>query len=325
MLLNTLATKNDFDSKKDYNRLSNIMLTSDEWDLIHDLIPILKPFAEATEILGGSHYCTHSIMNPILINIKKRFCPISLQTAGEINFDNNEMAFDEDIIVEDNDDQSLTQYNNRNIRINTPVRYTGLIDKIKRNLYTAMDHYWIDLTSSEMLLPSLLDPRMKNLSFATDSERHEAEILLQKEYEELKLQNHNNSSLFINANDESNNKQNNKRNSIKGLTIFADLKKKVSPVDDEIGIYLQLEEIELDANPFTWWYERREKFPILNFMAKKYLAVYACSTASERLFSDAGNVLSAKRTRMCPRLFKKLIFLKRNGKYLDSIHETIES
>lgn len=324
MLLNTLATKNDSDSKKDYNRLNKIMLISDEWDLIKDLVSILKPFAEATEILGGSTYCTHSIMNPILINIKKRLRPITMhgiEIADEINFNNNEMAFDEDIVIEENEQQN----NSRNIRINIPVRYTGLIDKVKLNLFATMDHYWTDLTSPEMLLPSLLDPRMKNLSFVTDSERHETEILLQKEYEELKLQNHNNSSLFINANDERNNKENNKRNSIKGLTIFADLKKKVSPVDDEIGIYLQLEEIELDANPFTWWYERREKFPILNFIAKKYLAVYACSTASERLFSDAGNVLSAKRTRMCPRLFKKLIFLKRNGKYLDSIHRTIES
>jgi len=47
------------------------MLISEEWDLIHDLILILNPFAEATEILGGSNYCTHSIINPILIDIKK--------------------------------------------------------------------------------------------------------------------------------------------------------------------------------------------------------------------------------------------------------------
>ena len=333
MLLNTLATKNDSDSKKDYNRLNSIMLTSDEWDLIQDLIPILKPFSEATEILGGSTYCTHSIMNPILINIKKWFHPITtrdIETADEINFDNNEMAFDEDIAIEENE-QQIPQNNtrNRNIQMNVPVRYTGLIDKIKLNFFATMNHYWTDITSPELLLPSLLDPRMKNLSFTSDSERLQAENLLREKYEESKLQNqHNNSSLFINLDNEKDNERNNERNnrkSIKGLTIFADLKKKVLPADDEIGTYLQLEEIELDANPFTWWYERREKFPILNYLAKKYLAVYACSTASERLFSDAGNVLSAKRTRMCPRLFKKLIFLKRNSKHLDSIYESIES
>jgi hypothetical protein len=49
------------------------MLTVDEWDLIQDLIPVLQPFAAATEILGGSSYCTHSIMNPILIDIKKNY------------------------------------------------------------------------------------------------------------------------------------------------------------------------------------------------------------------------------------------------------------
>ncbi|RIA78896.1 hypothetical protein C1645_795213 [Glomus cerebriforme] len=53
---------------------------------------------------------------------------------------------------------------------------------------------------------------------------------------------------------------------------------------------------------------------------KKYLAVYACSTASERLFSDSGNLLTVKRARTSPALFKRIIFLKRNGKHLDSIH-----
>ena len=71
MLASTLVTKNDLDSKKDYKRLSSIMLTSDEWDLIQDLISILKPYVEVTELLGSSNYCTHSIMNSILINIKK--------------------------------------------------------------------------------------------------------------------------------------------------------------------------------------------------------------------------------------------------------------
>ena len=175
----TLATKNDQDSKKDHKRLNAIMLTSEEWDLIHDLILILYPFAEATEILGGSNYYTHSIINPILIEIKKRFHPTTSHgtaAARNINFNNNEMAFDENIVMED--DEQLSQ----------PVNYNGLIDKIKHNLFAAMDHYWNNFTSSDMLLPSLLDPRMKDLSFITITKRLATENLLREKYEELKFQ-----------------------------------------------------------------------------------------------------------------------------------------
>src|SRR5436189_271238 len=66
--------------------------------------------------------------------------------------------------------------------------------------------------------------------------------------------------------------------------------------------------------------EKKSKFPILSNLARKYLAVSATSTASERLFSDAGNLLTNKRTRMKPTLFKKIMFLKRNSSKLESIY-----
>jgi len=51
------------------------MLSSEEWDLLKDLRPILRPFAEATDLLGGSNYCTISMMNPVLIQVKKQVTP----------------------------------------------------------------------------------------------------------------------------------------------------------------------------------------------------------------------------------------------------------
>ncbi|CAB5112590.1 unnamed protein product [Rhizophagus irregularis] len=253
MLINTLATKNDLDSKKDYKRLNSIMLTSDEWDLIQDLIPVLKPYAEATELLGGSSYCTHSMMNPILINIKKRFHPSTSRgvAAAEkinINFGDNDTAFDEDMAIEeneqlqagieDNERQLLT--NNKRTQINNPVNCYGLIDQIKLSLFTAMNYYWNDLTSPDKLLPTLLDPRMKDLSFVSDSERYAAKDLLEKKYKELKFQGSNDDLLLpINVDD-------NRKKNKKAYTIFADLKKKIIPADDEIGNYLQLEEIDLE-------------------------------------------------------------------------------
>ena len=47
-----------------------------------------------------------------------------------------------------------------------------------------MDHYWNNLTYPEMLLPTLLDPKMKNLDFATDLECLATKDLLKKQYED---------------------------------------------------------------------------------------------------------------------------------------------
>ena len=48
------------------------MITNQEWDLIQSLVDILEPFAEATDYLGGSSYCTYSIINPVIEEIKRR-------------------------------------------------------------------------------------------------------------------------------------------------------------------------------------------------------------------------------------------------------------
>ncbi|EXX50412.1 hypothetical protein RirG_271130 [Rhizophagus irregularis DAOM 197198w] len=52
-------------------------------------------------------------------------------------------------------------------------------------------------------------------------------------------------------------------------------------------------------------------------IAQKYLAVPATSVSSERLFSDAGNLINTKRTSLDTNLAAKMLFLKRN---LNTMH-----
>ena len=66
MLIVELVNNENTDVKKDGKQLEKIMLSSDEWELLQELVITLGPFEEATGYLGGEKYITHSIMNLII-------------------------------------------------------------------------------------------------------------------------------------------------------------------------------------------------------------------------------------------------------------------
>ena len=82
--------------------------------------------------------------------------------------------------------------------------------------------------------------------------------------------------------------------------------------EDEITIYLLMPIARENKNPLDWWRAKQEIFSILSIIARKYLGIPATSIASERLFSDAGNHITAKRNSLNPGLLGKMLFLKRN-------------
>ena len=57
----------------------------------------------------------------------------------------------------------------------------------------------------------------------------------------------------------------------------------------EIAKYIAENELDSEEDPLKWWREHEEKYPILSQVSKKYLAIPATSSPSERLFSRAGN------------------------------------
>ena len=281
------------------------MINDDEWDLIMDLTEVLSVFAEATEVLGGNNYITNSLYIPMLMEITKTL------TTNLLSYDKDSDSNEQDDVFENDDkEEELT---NRNIIINEPVNTFGLLDKVKSKLFTNIKKYYPTLTT-ENLIPSILDPQLKKLDFAlidqqVNTERHLYE-LFEQEKEDYQKETGIPNSLEVSQ----------PKSLAKKKTLMARLTKDNVVALNEVGEYLQLPEIPLDSNPLAWWNEKNDKFPILSHLARKYLAVSATSTASERLFSDAGNLLTNKRTRMKPELFKKIMFLKRNASNFDTIH-----
>jgi hypothetical protein len=85
-------------------------------------------------------------------------------------------------------------------------------------------------------------------------------------------------------------------------------------VYDEVTNYLSLPLALETEDPLDWWKMCSQNFPKLAKFARKYLAIPATSVSSERLFSDAGNLISAKRTNLDTKLAGQMLFLKRNVK-----------
>ena len=51
-------------------------------------------------------------------------------------------------------------------------------------------------------------------------------------------------------------------------------------------------------NPLTWWRQNNERYPSLAILAKKYLCIPATSVPSERVFSTAGDIVTAERSQL---------------------------
>ncbi|CAG8830862.1 23595_t:CDS:1, partial [Gigaspora rosea] len=93
----TMGADNDCNIRKDANRLKSLMITEEEWMVLKELAMILAPFAEITELLGGSNYSTLSFMWPAIITLTRNCEPLSMSISdGELDLMNMLTIFEEE-------------------------------------------------------------------------------------------------------------------------------------------------------------------------------------------------------------------------------------
>lgn len=78
--------------------------------------------------------------------------------------------------------------------------------------------------------------------------------------------------------------------------------------EDEIARYRALPTLILDGDPLHWWSINAHLLPRLSQLARRTFCYPATSVPSERLFSDAGNLLTNKRTRLKPENVDAVLF-----------------
>lgn len=81
----------------------------------------------------------------------------------------------------------------------------------------------------------------------------------------------------------------------------------------EILMYRERDSLGLSGDVLQWW-KKQMDLPLLSALAKSYLSIPATSVPSERVFSTAGDIVTAQRSLLHPDHVDQLIFLKKNLK-----------
>lgn len=97
------------------------------------------------------------------------------------------------------------------------------------------------------------------------------------------------------------------------LTARAPTKTTRERAKEEIVKYRGRDALALGGDVLQWW-KNQVDLPLLSALAKSYLSIPATSVPSERVFSTAGDIVTAKRSLLHPDHVDQLIFLKKNLK-----------
>uniref|UniRef100_A0A672FGU6 BED-type domain-containing protein n=1 Tax=Salarias fasciatus TaxID=181472 RepID=A0A672FGU6_SALFA len=82
--------------------------------------------------------------------------------------------------------------------------------------------------------------------------------------------------------------------------------------EEELKKYLEAPPLSLSENPLSWWRIHETAFPLLARQAKRYLCIPGTSVAAERVFSTAGDIVTAQRSSLTPAHVGQLLFLQKN-------------
>ncbi|CAB5385405.1 unnamed protein product [Rhizophagus irregularis] len=242
IVISSLNVSKDNNAKEDAKRLNKINLTNNEWDIIRDLLEILGPFAELTEILEGTKYATMSYIYPGIIKLKSMFSPT---INSNLDLETNDDAFENHQFEEvDEDDEPDAR---RKIKINTPINTFKLLDNIKSNLYKALENYF-EVIEKEALIAALLDPRKKKTMFANNDRKELAKANFREVYELAK----NDTNIHLEKCEPKLKKRKTSTRVYKRSLFSDDESHDLQTEDNEVERYLVMAQIKNDQDPLKW-------------------------------------------------------------------------
>lgn len=82
----------------------------------------------------------------------------------------------------------------------------------------------------------------------------------------------------------------------------------------EIKRFREEPPLPLSENPLSWWKEHEHEYPQLSRVAKRFLCIPGTSVSAERVFSSAGDIVTAQGSVLKAEHVDQLVFLHKNIK-----------
>jgi hypothetical protein len=289
-------------------------LSTDEWDTLLVVKSVLEPFRNVQLYLEGANY----------------------QTLGFVAYGINDLRYGLDISI-------------RNIQaITSPTEaeaaILGLLSAMKTKfnekfgpgkragsklLENYSEYRRPGVRNSHVGIPkitmmaSFLDPRFKHLKIFDSADRL---LIIADVHAEMELQYNRDAAI---SDIEAPPVQRRRVEYAENTLFFriAEMQNETDPVDFELQDCIQREleayineqcvpmEVAISetqkryTDPLEWW-RCHTNFKLLSLVAKRILCIPATSASSERVFSDAGNIISDERSRLAPDVASSLILLK---------------
>nr|XP_023657651.1 zinc finger BED domain-containing protein 1-like [Paramormyrops kingsleyae] len=208
-----------------------------------------------------------------------------------------------------------------------------IVKEIKAAICQDLSKRYMDQQKETMYVCSALDPRFKALPFLPDDEREE--IYLRITAEARRIQELFQEEAEVIPGEEDNHVED--KDDIpaspppkkkKDLCCLADLlgstysagpvvrhRTTQAQAEEEMSRYKEAPPLSLaEGSPLSWWKEHQNEYPLMSRLAKVYLCIPGTSVSSERVFSTAGDIVTAQRSVLSSKHVDQLLFLNKNLK-----------
>jgi hypothetical protein len=265
--------------------------TGEMWFTIQCLEKLLIPFEGMTKALTGEKYPTATLVAPCVFLVKKRLSKTNIFSK----------------VIGEHDGKAY---------------FASVLEQMHSTLFAS----FLDLLAKrfdrlpdDVVYCSLLHQRFASREHLDEEERVAAEMFLA--YEAVRLAGNTvyddelNSSIELDSDgeryflDELLGDEEQRRPFFGTPRVQPDL---VIQVRQEFAAYFQVVQHDMKEKPLRWWRKNGDRFALLGRVAQKFLGIVTTSVPSERCFSSAGNVVTARRNRLGGDTVWNIVFIHNN-------------